>query len=148
MFKKRCWYNIGSPPPAVSKNDVLKFLSVKTIVIPPAKTGNDNNNNTAVIITAHPNKANLCNFIPGLLIFNIVVMKFIAPNRLLTPAKCKPNMAKSTLGPLWLCIPDNGGYNVQPVPAPFSITLANKNKIKLGGNNQKLILFNLGNLLP
>ena len=78
----------------------------------------------------------------------MVVMKFIAPNRLLTPAKCKPNMAKSTLGPLWLCIPDNGGYNVQPVPAPFSITLANKNKIKLGGNNQKLILFNLGNLLP
>ena len=56
-------------------------------------------------------------------------------------------MAKSTLGPLWLCIPDNGGYNVQPVPTPFSIILANKNKIKLGGNNQKLILFNLGNAM-
>ena len=26
-------YNIGSPPPAASKNDVLKFLSVNTIVI-------------------------------------------------------------------------------------------------------------------
>jgi hypothetical protein len=34
---------------------------------------------------------------------------------------------------------------VQPVPAPFSIPLANKNKAKLGINNQKLILFNLGN---
>jgi hypothetical protein len=33
---------------------------------------------------------------------------------------------------------------VHPVPAPFSIPLANKNKIKLGGNNQKLTLFNLG----
>lgn len=27
-FEKRCWYSIGSPPPAVSKNEVLKFLSV------------------------------------------------------------------------------------------------------------------------
>jgi hypothetical protein len=64
---------------------VLKFLSVNTIVIPPAKTGNDNNNKIAVITTAHPNKANLCNLIPGLLMFKIVVIKFIAPNRLLIP---------------------------------------------------------------
>jgi hypothetical protein len=78
----------------------LKFLSVKTIVIAPARTGNDNNNNTAVIITAHPNKANLCNLIPGLLILIIVVIKLIAPNKLLTPARCKAKIAKSTLGPL------------------------------------------------
>ena len=84
---------MGSPPPAASKNDVLKFLSVDTIVIPPAKTGIDNNNNTAVTITAHPNKANLCSLIPGLLIFKIVVMKFTAPNRELIPDKCKANMA-------------------------------------------------------
>jgi hypothetical protein len=69
-------------------------------VIPPAKTGKDNNNSTAVTTTAHPNKANLCNLIPGLLIFNIVVMKFIAPSKLLIPDKCKANIAKSTLGPL------------------------------------------------
>lgn len=98
--QKRCWYKIGSPPPATSKNDVLKFLSVKTIVIAPANTGRDNNNNTAVITTAHPNKANLCNLIPGLLIFNIVVMKFIAPNKLLTPDRCSAKIAISTLGPL------------------------------------------------
>jgi len=79
---------------------VLKFLSVSNIVIAPAKTGKDNNNNTAVIITAHPNKASLCNLIPGVLIFIIVVMKFIAPNKLLTPDRCKANIAKSTLGPL------------------------------------------------
>jgi hypothetical protein len=78
----------------------LKFLSVNTIVIPPAKTGKDNNNNTAVITTAHPNKANLCNLIPGLLIFNIVVIKFTAPNKLLIPDKCNAKIAKSTLGPL------------------------------------------------
>jgi hypothetical protein len=98
--QNRCWYKIGSPPPATSKNEVLKFLSVNTIVIPPANTGKDNNNKTAVTTTAQPNKANLCNLIPGLLIFSIVVIKFIAPNKLLIPDKCKAKIAKSTLGPL------------------------------------------------
>jgi len=79
---------------------VLKFLSVKTIVIPPAKTGNDNNNKIAVITTAHPNNVNLCNLIPGVLMFAIVVIKFTAPNKLLIPDKCKAKIAKSTLGPL------------------------------------------------
>jgi hypothetical protein len=78
----------------------LKFLSVKTIVIPPANTGNDNKSNIAVITTAHPNRANLCNLIPGVLILAIVVIKLIAPNKLLTPDKCKANIARSTLGPL------------------------------------------------
>ena len=54
----------------------------------------------------------------------------------LRPDKCKPNIPKSTLGPLWLWIPDKGGYSVQPVPTPFSIFIANKNNKKLGGNNQ------------
>jgi len=31
------------------------------------------------------------------------------------------------------------------VPAPFSIALANANRSKLGGSNQKLILLSLGN---
>ena len=60
----------------------------------------DNSNKTAVITTDHPNKANLCNLIPGVLIFAIVVIKLIAPNKLLTPDKCKAKIAKSTLGPL------------------------------------------------
>jgi len=79
---------------------VLKLRSVNTIVIPPAKTGNDNNNKTAVITTAHANNISLCNLIPGLLILNVVVMKFIAPSKLEIPDKCNPNIAKSTLGPL------------------------------------------------
>jgi len=69
-------------------------------VIPPANTGNDNNNKTAVITTAQPNKANLCNLIPGVLILITVVIKFMAPNKLLTPDKCKEKIVKSTLGPL------------------------------------------------
>jgi hypothetical protein len=52
------------------------------------------------MITAHPNKVNLCNLIPGVLIFIIVVMKLIAPRSELTPAKCKAKIAKSTIGPL------------------------------------------------
>jgi hypothetical protein len=31
---------------------------------------------------------------------------------------------------------DKGGYNVHPVPTPFSIFTANKNNVKLGINNQ------------
>jgi hypothetical protein len=98
--QKRCWNNIGSPPPATSKKEVLKFLSVNNIVIAPARTGKDNNNNTAVTTTAQANNTTLCNLIPGDLILNIVVIKFIAPNNELTPDKCNPNIAKSTLGPL------------------------------------------------
>jgi hypothetical protein len=79
---------------------VLKFLSVNTIVIPPAKTGKDNNSNTAVMTTDHPNKVKLCNLIPGVLIFIIVVMKLIAPRSELIPERCKAKIAKSTLGPL------------------------------------------------
>jgi hypothetical protein len=76
----------------------LAIFKAGTIL--PARTGRVNNNNTAVITTAHPNKASLCNLIPGVLILTIVVMKFIAPNKLLTPDKCKAKIAKSTLGPL------------------------------------------------
>lgn len=75
----------------------------------PANTGNDNNNKIAVIATAHPNKVNLCKLIPGVLILAIVVMKFIAPSKLETPERCKAKIARSTLGPLWLCNPDKGG---------------------------------------
>jgi len=47
-----------------------------TTSVSPAKTGRDNNNNTAVTTTAHPNKASLWSLIPGALIFSIVVMTF------------------------------------------------------------------------
>jgi hypothetical protein len=61
-----------------------------------------------------------------------------------TPAKCKEKIPQSTEAPECAKIPLNGGYNVQPTPAPDSIKLESNNKNKEGGNNQKLILFNLG----
>jgi len=83
----------------IDKTLVLLKSTVLDIFI-PASTGSDNSNNTAVTTTAHPNKANLCSLIPGLLMFSIVVMKFNAPNKLLIPDKCSAKIAKSTLGPL------------------------------------------------
>ena len=65
----------------------------------PANTGNDNNNSIAVTKIAHTNKGNLCKLIPFVLIFITVVMKFIAPSKEETPAKCKLKIAKSTLPP-------------------------------------------------
>ena len=80
-----------------------------TIFNLPANTGNDNNNNIAVINIAQTNKGSLCKLIPFVLIFKTVVIKLIAPNKEETPAKCKLKIAKSTLPPEWLCTPANGG---------------------------------------
>ena len=49
------------------------------MVIPPAKTGKDNNSKKAVINTAHTNKGKRCICIPGARILRIVVIKLIAP---------------------------------------------------------------------
>jgi len=69
------------------------------MVIPPVNTGKDNSNNTAVINTAHTNNGNLCIVIPGALMFKMVVIKLLAPNIELIPAKCKLKIAKSTAPP-------------------------------------------------
>ena len=75
----------------------------------PANTGSDNNNKIAVTKIAHTNKGNLCNDIPGALMFNTVVIKLIAPNKEDTPAKCRLNIAKSTDPPECDWILANGG---------------------------------------
>jgi hypothetical protein len=88
---------------------VLKFLSVSNIVIPAANTGNDNNNNIAVMNTDHTNKGNLCILNPGALILIIVVIKLLELNIEDAPAKCKLNIAKSTDPPEWNSTLDKGG---------------------------------------
>jgi hypothetical protein len=116
-------------------------------VIAPANTGKDNNNKKAVINTAQTYKGNLCINIPGLRILKIVTIKLIAPKIEDAPAICKLKIAKSTEGPECACPLANGGYTVHPVPAPVSTKLEPNNNINDGGNNQKLILFNLGNAI-
>lgn len=54
--QNRCWYRIGSPPPAGSKNDVLRFRSVRSIVIAPASTGRDRRRRIVVIFTDQTNR--------------------------------------------------------------------------------------------
>ena len=78
---------------------MLKFLSVKSIVIAPAKTGKESNKRITVINTAQTNKFKLNQSMPGVLILTIVTMKLIAPIIELAPAKCRENMAMSTDGP-------------------------------------------------
>jgi hypothetical protein len=49
-----------------------------------------------VINTDQTNNGILCIESPGTLILKIVVIKFIAPNKEETPARCKLNIARST----------------------------------------------------
>lgn len=76
---------------------------------PPAKTGSDKSNNTAVTAIDHTNKGNFSYPNPKDLMLLTVANKFIAPNRELIPAKCKETINKSTLAPLWDTAADKGG---------------------------------------
>jgi len=88
---------------------VLKFRSVKSIVIAPAKTGKDNNNKIAVTKTAQTNKGKRFQVKPLICILTIVVIKFIAPNNDEIPAKCKLKIATSTATLECTEISDKGG---------------------------------------
>lgn len=78
---------MGSPPPAGSKKDVLRFRSVKSIVIAPANTGNERSRRRAVIKTDQTNKGIRSIVIPADRILITVVIKFTAPRIDETPAK-------------------------------------------------------------
>jgi len=117
------------------------------MVIAPAKTGNDNNSKIAVTKTAHTNNGKRLKTIPRARIFVIVTIKLIAPAIDEIPAKCKLKIAQSTAAPECAKTPLNGGYTVHPVPTPVSMKLDKSSNKSAGGNNQKLILFNLGNAM-
>lgn len=126
---------------------MFRLRSVNNIVIAPARTGRDNSSRRAVIPTDHTNRGIRSNVIPIARILMIVVMKFTAPRIDEIPAKCSLKMARSTEEPLWAKLDDNGGYTVQPVPAPFSTTLLNSKREREGGSNQNLMLFIRGNAI-
>lgn len=107
--QNKCWYKIGSPPPAGSKNLVLKFRSVSSIVIAPAKTGKESSNKKAVTRTDQTNNLSRSKVIAGDRILKIVVIKLIAPRREDIPARCKEKIAKSTEQPPCPIAPERGG---------------------------------------
>lgn len=78
---------MGSPPPAGSKKVVFRFRSVRSIVIPAARTGRESRSSTAVIKTAHTKRGVWYCEIAGGFMLMIVVMKLIAPKIEETPAR-------------------------------------------------------------
>jgi hypothetical protein len=78
---------------------VFKFRSVNNIVIAPAKTGKDNSNKIAVMITDQTNKGIRSKVIPFDRILITVVIKLTAPKIDEIPAKCNEKIAKSTEAP-------------------------------------------------
>lgn len=78
---------MGSPPPAGSKKVVFRFRSVRSIVIPAARTGRESRRSTAVIKTAHTKRGVWYCEIAGGFMLMIVVMKLIAPRIEETPAR-------------------------------------------------------------
>jgi hypothetical protein len=145
--QNKCWYKIGSPPPAGSKNDVFRFRSVKSIVIAPANTGKDKSNSKAVRTTDQTNKGIRSKVIPIDRILITVVIKLIAPRIEEIPARCNLKIAKSTDAPLWARLAESGGYTVHPVPAPVSTRLLINNSVNEGGRSQNLMLFKRGNAI-
>lgn len=121
--------------------------SVRSIVIPPARTGRERRRRMAVIKTAQTNKGIRSIRNPSTRMLRTVVMKFSAPKMDETPARCKEKIARSTEGPAWARFADRGGYTVQPVPTPFSTAAENTRRVKEGGRSQKLILFRRGNAI-
>jgi hypothetical protein len=139
--QNRCWYRIGSPPPAGSKNEVFRLRSVNSMVMAPAKTGKDSNSNTAVIRTLQTNKGIRSIVIPAGRMLMQVVIKLIAPRIEEAPAKCREKIVRSTLGPAWAIFAERGGYTVHPVPAPLSAIIPTVSRSREGGSNQNLMLF-------
>jgi len=107
--QNKCWYKIGSPPPAGSKNEVFKLRSVSSIVIAPAKTGRDRRSKIVVITTDQTNKGVRSNVIPVDRILTIVVIKLIAPKIDDTPAKWSEKIVRSTEAPIWARLEESGG---------------------------------------
>lgn len=100
---------MGSPPPLGSKNEVLTFRSVRSIVIAAARTGRDRSSSTTVTLTAHTNNCIRSRVIPFARAFIIVVKKFRAPKIDLAPAKCSEKIARSTGGPACPILDERGG---------------------------------------
>jgi len=70
---------MGSPPPAGSKKVVFKFRSVRSIVIPAARTGRESRRRTAVMRTAQTKRGVWYWEMAGGFMLIIVVIKLIAP---------------------------------------------------------------------
>ena len=138
---------MGSPPPTGSKNVVFRLRSVKSIVIPAARTGRERRSSTAVISTAQTNRGAWYIDIAAGFMLKMVVIKLIAPRIEEIPARWREKIVRSTEAPAWARLPARGGYTVHPVPAPASTPEEASSRRKDGGRSQKLMLFIRGNAM-
>ena len=88
---------------------VFKFRSVRSIVIPAARTGRERRSKTAVIRTAHTNRGVWYCEIAGGFMLMMVVMKLMAPRIEEIPARWREKIVKSTDAPAWAKLPASGG---------------------------------------
>lgn len=116
-------------------------------MIAPARTGSERSSSTTVIVTAHTNKGMRSSWRPCQRMLITVEIKFTAPKMEDAPARWREKIAKSTEGPAWAMFLANGGYTVQPVPAPFSTAADESNSISDGGRSQNLMLLRRGNAM-
>jgi len=100
----------------------LRFRSVKSIVIAPARTGSERRSKRVVITTAQTKRGTFSGFILFGRIFLIVDIKLIEPKIEEAPAKWREKIAMSTAGPAWERFPERGGYTVHPVKILRNIT--------------------------
>jgi hypothetical protein len=75
----------------------------------PANTGIDRRSKIAVISTAHGKRGMRSSSMPSTRKFPKVLIKFTAPSKEETPARCKEKIAKSTEAPEWAILLLNGG---------------------------------------
>lgn len=83
-------------------------------------------------------------YIPRVRILKIVTMKLIDAASELIPAKWSEKIERSTDASGWYSIDANGGYKVQPVPAPSPVTAEDSNVKKDHGKIQNDRAFNRG----
>lgn len=113
----------------------------------PARTGSANNKRIAVMRTDHTKRGIFSHETLGARMLIIVEMKLMAPKIDEIPAIWREKIVRSTLGPLWAKKWDSGGYTVHPVPAPCSLKVLLKIRIREGGRSQNLKLFIRGNAI-
>jgi len=117
--------------------------SVSSIVIAPASTGRESSKRKAVKSTDQANNGMISNFKPLPRIFAIVVIKLMEPRIEDTPARCREKIPKSTALPWWPRV-ERGGYTVQPVPTPDSMSEEKSKRQRAGGSNQNERLLRRG----
>lgn len=88
---------------------VLRFRSVRSIVIAPASTGKESNSKRAVIPTDQTKRGIRSKDILAARMLAMVVIKLIAPKIDLAPAKCREKIDRSTLAPEWDRLLERGG---------------------------------------